>query len=257
MRKLVLLLLVPCFLGLDAATQGRSQGRSRGRTPDLACCDFKVEKIAAPSIRSEDAEYGIYLPMGYDDEENASRRYPLVLWLHGMRESLRRFRSEGAGVYDNLLKQHKIPDMILVTPSVGRQPVYMNGARNGDQEDLILKDVLSHVEKNYRVMKERHARAIMGVSMGAMAALKMALRHPDVFGSVAVHSAPVLPADPAEMSGRFKRYGTMLGIDEIFGDPIDKKKWASEIPMATRGISMGTSTGPTFPRRRRTTTSRP
>jgi len=88
------------------------------------------------------------------------------------------------------------------------------------------------VEEKFRVSKKRHERAIMGVSMGALGAMKMALRFPGKFGTVAVHSGPVLPADPAEMSGRFKRYGDFMQIDRVFGDPIDKKKWATEVPMA-------------------------
>ena len=30
--------------------------------------------------------YGVYLPKGYADEANASKRWPLIIWMHGMWE---------------------------------------------------------------------------------------------------------------------------------------------------------------------------
>ena len=200
--------------------------------PELNQFTFKVERFEADSLDGRRARYGVFLPKGYENESNASRTYPWVIWLHGMRGSLYKFRDNGGPVFDAMRKNGKIPAMILVSPSAGSMPLYMNGGARGDLEDMILKDLWGDVEKKFRVSKKRHERAIMGVSMGALGAMKMALRFPKKFGTVAVHSGPVLPADPAEMSGRFKRYGDFMQIDRVFGDPIDKKKWATEIPMA-------------------------
>jgi S-formylglutathione hydrolase FrmB len=198
----------------------------------LTTCTFEREKFTAKGLDGRSCRYGVYLPKGYADPANAEKTYPWAIWLHGMRGSLYRFKDQGATVYDRLRRDGAIPDMIMITPSAASTPLYMDGAPGGDEEKLILEELWNDVEKKFRVSKQRHERAIMGVSMGAFGAMKMALRFPQRFGAVAVHSGPVLPADPAEMAGRFQRYAQWMRIDKIFGEPIDAKKWAAEIPMA-------------------------
>lgn len=41
-----------------------------------------------------------------------------------------------------------------------------------------------------------------------------------------MHSSPILTVDPEDL-GRYRRFAS-----QIFGDPIDKKEWANEIPIA-------------------------
>ena len=54
--------------------------------------------------------------------------------------------------------------------------------------------------------------------------------------AVAVHSAAILPVDPADLPQNYQRQVDMMmqrgGLAEVFGNPIDKKKWAHEMPLA-------------------------
>jgi S-formylglutathione hydrolase FrmB len=228
--------LALCCAVATADAQREGGGRRRDQAPvELEHYTHRSVEYEAPSIDGK-SNYGIYLPPGYDDAANRERTYPWVIWLHGFNENAGRFHSGGAKVLDTLAGEKAIPDLVLVAANASPRTLYLNGESGGDFEDLILKDLTAHVEANYRVAKEAERRAIMGVSMGGMGALKMALRHPDMFHAVAVHSSAILPADPKDLSTRFERYreglGRMLGLDEIFGDPIDEKKWAAEMPMA-------------------------
>jgi enterochelin esterase-like enzyme len=204
--------------------------------PQLA--NFTVQRVefAAPSLERVFGECGVLLPKGYDDDANATRRYPLAIWLHGMNESYTRFLDHGAPVLDALRSEGKVPDLILVAISAGRRTLYFNGERSGDLEDFIVRDVLGHVTAKFRVSEQRADRAIMGVSIGGFGAMRMALKHSDVFGTVAVHSAAVFPADPAELSEDTLRYaqfvGGSVGLDDILGQPFDPKIWQREIPTA-------------------------
>ena len=75
----------------------------------------------------------------------------------------------------------------------------------------------------------------MGVSAGGFGALKIAMRHPEVFGTVAVHSAAILPADPADLAGNNENIVQRMlrgGLGKELGDPIDKAKWALHMPLA-------------------------
>lgn len=88
----------------------------------------------------------------------------------------------------------------------------------------------------YRVLDDRSKRAVMGVSMGGFGAMKIALRHPEVFGTVAAHSSAFMPADPSALPPQYQRTVQRMiergGLGEVFGDPIDAKKWQSEMPLA-------------------------
>jgi len=48
-------------------------------------------------------------------------------------------------------------------------------------EDYIAKDLISEVDENYRTIRDRHGRAIAGLSMGGYGALKLGLKYPELF----------------------------------------------------------------------------
>lgn len=196
--------------------------------------NFTFEKIefVAPSLEGKWGEAGVYLPKGYADEANAEKRYPWTIWLHGMNGNYRRFHSGGADVLDELRGSDAIPDMIFVAVSAGRRSAYFNGERSGNYEDLVMRDLFTHMEENYRVSDRREHRAIMGISIGGFGAMRFAFKRPDLFGAVAAHSSAVPPADPDDMPERYQRMASRLGLDPVLGNPIDAERWAKEIPAA-------------------------
>jgi putative tributyrin esterase len=72
--------------------------------------------------------------------------------------------------------------LILIMPE-GNSSYYTNSAtRTEDRyEDYIVKDLISEVEGRFPVSAGREDRAIAGVSMGGYGAIKIALRHPELF----------------------------------------------------------------------------
>lgn len=227
--------LTPILLTLllaDASTQdfGRRRGGDRvNRTPaELDHGDYQPRSFHSMSLDKE-VRYGIYLPDSYDPE--GEDEYPLVIWLHGMRNDYTRFHTAGGtAIVDRLIGEGRLPPLILVTADAGNS-FYINGKSSGKYEDLITVDLIEEVQSRYRVADTREMRAIMGISMGGLGALKIALRKPGLFGSVAAHSSAILPADPADLPDQYQqmlwgRYG-----DQIFGNPLDLEKWQSENPM--------------------------
>jgi S-formylglutathione hydrolase FrmB len=139
-------------------------------------------------------------------------------------------------VLDRLRGENKIPPLVFVVYRAPRgRSVYMNNEGPVDTEDLLTGDLVTQVQAKYRLATDAKQRAVMGVSAGGFGALKMALRHPDVFGVVAAHSSAVLPADPAELDQR--RNGMLQslltnGMDKELGNPVDKAKWQAHMPLA-------------------------
>ncbi|MFO0981695.1 MAG: alpha/beta hydrolase-fold protein [Planctomycetota bacterium] len=243
MRPTILVSLVLGLLARELHAQGGDQRRGGGRWRDrdlgsieLKNVTYKHVEFETKSLAAGRSEYGIYLPPGYDDEANATRTYPWMIWLHGMSEDYRDFHFGGARVLDDAVGEGKLPRFVFVAASAPRRTLYANGEREGNVADLILKDLVLHVQTNFRVGRDRGDRALMGISLGGMAALRFALDHPELFGAVATHSAAVFPEDPAELPEQHRqtinRFGDRSGWFELLGNPIDKDKYQALNPMA-------------------------
>src|SRR5262249_35083865 len=86
-------------------------------------------------------------------------------------------------------------DLIVVMPDVGNS-WYVNWAKNDDGqqnrwEDFIIKDLIGHVDANYRTIAKREGRAINGLSMGGYGGIMLGLKHPDLFCSIGSHSGAI------------------------------------------------------------------
>jgi enterochelin esterase family protein len=223
-----------CLLALGTSLD--AQRRRRGREeppPELKHGTFQTDTFDSKAVGR--SEYGVYLPKGYDAEKNADKRYPLVIWLHGLYEDHRRWSFRGgAETFDAMIGKGELPELIVVTANGERSSFYINAGKGREYEDLITVDLLEHVEKTYRVASGRDERALMGVSMGGYGALKIAFKHPQIFGVVAAHSAAILPRDPADLEKQFPwlsgRGSRMLSA--LFGDPVDRERWDAENVLA-------------------------
>jgi S-formylglutathione hydrolase FrmB len=235
MRSWIPVATVCLFASSPLFAQDREGGgrRSRQRAPatvELKNFSFREAEFHSDAVH-HDVPYCIYLPSGYDDEANKDMQWPLVIWLHGMHEDQRRFQERGgAPELDQAVTDGKLPPCVFVTPNGGRTSMYVN-RKDERWEDLITKDLIAHLEATYRVSKERSQRAIMGVSMGGMAALRIAFTQPDLFGAVGAHSSAVFAEDPDQLPERLKGYAKRLGLDEVFGDPIQKEPWQKANPL--------------------------
>ncbi len=78
--------------------------------------------------------------------------------------------------------------LVVVMPDGGRG-WYTNSADGFyPYEDDLVKDVVGLVDRTFPVKTDRSGRAIGGLSMGGYGAIKLALKHPEMFASVTSHS---------------------------------------------------------------------
>ncbi len=221
---------------LFAQNEGDAPRRGRGRAPAaVELQNFTLESVDLPDV--PDVRLAVYLPKGYAEKANAERRYPWAVWLHGRNENERKFQVDGGGkVLDELRGKGEIPELIFVSLGIGNQPIYIDVAGAGNQEKTVVEALPKFLAEKYRVLDDRSRRAIMGVSMGGFGAMKIALRHPEVFGTVAAHSSAFMPADPSALPPQYQRTVQRMiergGLGDVFGDPIDVKKWQREMPLA-------------------------
>ena len=101
--------------------------------------------------------------------------------------------------------------MMLVMPDGGRG-WYTNAVDGLAYEDDLIKDVMGLIERTFPVKAERSGRAIGGLSMGGYGAVKLGLKHPDLFASVNSHSGALdLGDDPERVKLLGKEFGMIFG----------------------------------------------
>lgn len=120
--------------------------------------------------------YIIFLPDGYDETD---RRWPLILFLHGIGE-----RGDDPQVlkcYGPLqwAEKHREFPFIVVAPQCPRSSHWVEG--EGEIEKL--HSLLDEVASIYRVDPDRIY--VTGLSMGGRATWAMALEHPERFAAIA------------------------------------------------------------------------
>lgn len=134
----------------------------------------------------------VYLPPGY--ERQKKMRYPVVYLLHGFngfgvgnKGWIREGGNFNVETISRLITEMKISPMIVVMPDGSNRyggSFYTNSITTGNWEDYLVRDLVAFIDKNYRTLARAESRGIAGHSMGGYGALKIAMKHPDVFGAV-------------------------------------------------------------------------
>jgi enterochelin esterase-like enzyme len=177
------------------------------------------------------ASYLIYLPASYD--ANPNQRYPVLYWLHGGAGS----QTEGGwlvGRIDDEIRSSRLAPFIVVLVQGLPDVRYIN-SKDGTRpvEDVIIRDLLTHIDATYRTVPTRHSRAIEGMSMGGYGALRLGFKYPYLFGTVSALAPSIKPMnkEPAVVREPF-------GNDPVFWDRVGPsnmaKEHASEIRTGTR-----------------------
>lgn len=204
------LLSIILFLSLAASAQSRT---------DCNAVDSRILK--------QPVHYCVQLPTDYDASDAKQRRYPVLYFLHGLGQNEQTlFSTGGWSLIEDLRRQHKIDDFLVVAPDGGRS-FYINSADNSFRySDFFLQEFMPHIESHYRVRPGRQSRAITGVSMGGYGALRFAFAHPELFSAVSAQSAALMTQTPQELNhaGQSNRSLGRL-LRSAFGQPINATHW--------------------------------
>lgn len=119
----------------------------------------------------------------------------------------------------------------MATPSVGHS--FRMDHRDGSQrwEALLTGPLLDHLRTRSGAGLGRADTAVVGISMGGMGGLRLALKRPDLFVAVAALEPgiePVLAFGDIEPRDRFWRDDSLF--EEIYGSPVDAEYWAANNP---------------------------
>ena len=175
----------------------------------------------------------IYLPAEY--YANPTKKFPVLYLQHGMGENETGWGAQGKTgiIMDNLIAAGKaVPFIIFMDNGLnarkpGEQPMGFGGPRPGGPrpqggarpaggqrprmsgadfakmarrmggafEEVLIKDIIPMVEKNYRVIADADHRAMAGLSMGGMQTHGITLNNPKTFAYVGIFSGGTIGAD--------------------------------------------------------------
>jgi enterochelin esterase-like enzyme len=155
-----------------------SAQRGRGGPP-AGPRNGTIERITAGG-----KDISIYVPPSYATD--AMRRFPVFYLLTEKSiESLR--LQEGA---DKLASAQGFSEPLVVVVNA-----------SGDAEKFVADDLVASIDGKYRTISARISRGLAGYSNGGDAALRVAMKRPDVFSSLYLLSGSVEPSAGAIESG--------------------------------------------------------
>ena len=181
----------------------------------------------------------IYLPAEY--YKNPTKKFPVLYLQHGMGENETGWSAQGKTgiIMDNLIAAGKaVPFLIFMDNGLdvrrpgdpapgqggfggprpqGQRPQGgpgQGGPRRGFGfnafQDVLIKDIIPMVEKNYRVIADADHRAMAGLSMGGMQTHGITLANPTTFGYVGMFSGGTFNTEELKDAADFKKTNKVL-----------------------------------------------
>lgn len=134
----------------------------------------------------------VYTPANYD----ATKKYPVLYLMGGSGDLTETWVMHGRAnfILDNIIAEGKAKEMIVVFPN--DQMVTRTHPQHTEiafplMEREMLESIIPFVESRYSVIKDRHSRAISGLSMGGRLSQYVGLRNLDTFANVCLLSAAI------------------------------------------------------------------
>ncbi len=152
--------------------------QERLRYPFLQHATFE-----SPSMK-RDVGFCIYLPPQYSKPEWRSKDFPVVYYLHGGRPGSEKKAIRLSEKIDSAIRSSEVPPMIYVFVNGGPVSHYNLPSDIGSQgADVFIKELIPHVDQNYRTVANRGGRAIEGFSQGGRGTARLMFRYPELFCS--------------------------------------------------------------------------
>jgi enterochelin esterase-like enzyme len=160
---------------------------------------------------SPDRDVAVYLPPSYN---KGTKRYPVLYLLHGFTDSATKWFGfekhwiSFPAVMDEALAQGATKEMIVVMPDAYTRfkgSMYSNSVTTGDWEDYVARELVAYVDAHYRTIPSAASRGLAGHSMGGYGAMRIGMKHPEVFSSIYLLSPccmgplPMIPKNAAEI----------------------------------------------------------
>ncbi|OXU14528.1 alpha/beta hydrolase [Sedimentisphaera salicampi] len=147
-------------------------------------------------IIGQEVSFHIYLPEVYSMQRE--NHFPVMYWLHGSGGRPAQDYQAGGGRGPAVLSGHfggamragKIPPMIIVYPNGLRKGMWVD-SKDGKTpvESLLVKELIPHIDENFRTISEKSGRMIAGHSAGGYGAARIGFKYPEIFCAVSMRGS--------------------------------------------------------------------
>lgn len=167
-------------------------------------------------VMGADLSYSVFLPPGYDREEEL----PLVVFLHGGGDDPQVFdRYDVAPYLDREMRAGRVPRAVIVLPR-GDNGFWVNwhdGSRR--YRDWIIHELMPEVRDRYGTAECPAGCHVMGVSMGGFGTLRYAMEEGHRFASASILSGPILATEQMMGFASDRLLAVFMPVHRIFGPP--------------------------------------
>lgn len=142
------------------------------------------------SILNKQVPITVILPTDY---YIARTDYPVVYLLHGFGGDHISWinRCSINTLIDSLEQQGASDDCIYILPDAKNSYYINNYDSSFNYSDFFAEELVPYVDSSFRTIPEKSSRALLGLSMGGFGSIILAVKHPEIFGTVVALSAAV------------------------------------------------------------------
>ena len=144
---------------------------------------WDIEKFDSKAVGGSVSFY-IYLPPDYDQ---STMRYPVVYWMHGA------FGQPSSATpiakrLDTALRKGEARELIIVSCFDPTGLSMWTDSKDGrlPMEQVLVDELIPHIDANYRTISNRSGRGVEGFSMGGYGAAFLGLKYNELFSSVSI-----------------------------------------------------------------------
>ena len=196
MHRIIAVLVTASLYGLFA---GETSAQASGTLERIKVYGNALES----NLEGDDPnrEVIVYLPPSYATA--TSRRYPVVYFLHGYSMTAERMADFlGLQAAADSTIANGAREMILVLPdadTIYSGSMYSNSPTTGNWEGFVARDLVNHIDANYRTLAQRQSRGLSGHSMGGYGTIRIGMKSPETFGSLyAMSSCCLMNTAPSQ-----------------------------------------------------------
>jgi len=227
MRKILLIAVLlaawvarPSALAADTPADKPAEPAAPGtatKTPAAHGCVIEKFTVASPSMK-RNIEVAVLLPPAH--AQNTDQKFPVLYTLHGRGAPYEVFvgmRSAQAAL--------KEKPMIIVGFNGDRAGWYLDASQKPDSQftTFFFKELIPHIEKNYRAVTDAKGRGVTGFSMGGFGAFHYMLVHPHMFAGVSSMSGALESLKAASF--------VSADLKALLGDPEANKEGYAQLDL--------------------------
>ncbi|MGN3973970.1 alpha/beta hydrolase [Tsuneonella sp. SYSU-LHT278] len=234
----VLFLAAAGCAGVNQSPIGHSWAGQKANGETLIAANTVESRSFRSDLLNADVTYHVVLPPMMQRDPEA--RYPVIYWLHGSGGYPPGVLDMLASGFYNAMIKEKMDPAIIVFPDGFEGTLWANAADGSRPvEDVLVKELVRHIDFTFPTQASPSARAIEGASMGGYGAARLGMLYPNVFGTISMINPgpmqPVLDPQNAPLAGSARALAT---LNDVFGGDVEDFKrrspWAIAQAFADR-----------------------